>query len=102
MCAFYLNLNVYRSTHTGALCGASDDVSREAGLVPQEPRPAARVVAKGHSALADLAVLALCCEHSVLSMGSFGWWAAFLREQSCDSAAAARVYHSDRSLSARV
>ena len=81
---------------------ASDDVGRAAGLVPLELRPAARVVAKGHAALVDLAVLAFCCEHSLLSVGSFGWWAAFLREQSRDAETAARAYQSDRSLSARV
>lgn len=75
---------------------ASDDVGRATGLISQELRPTTRFVEKGHAALVDLAVLALCCEHSVLSVGSFGWWAAFLREQSRDAAAASQVYLSAR------
>ena len=36
-------------------------------------------VMEGHDPVEDLALLALCCEHSVITVGSFGWWAAYLR-----------------------
>ena len=70
---------------------ASDDVVRARRVFPPELHQFASFVERGgqaaqahsHAATAveDLAVLALCCEHSLVSVGSYGWWAAFLRER---------------------
>lgn len=36
-------------------------------------------VVEGQEPVGDLALLALCCEHSIITVGSFGWWTAYLR-----------------------
>lgn len=60
---------------------SSDDIGKARGLFPQELHPFATFVEPGHSAVLDMAILSLCCEHSLNSVGSYAWWAAFLREK---------------------
>ena len=36
-------------------------------------------VVEGQEPVEDLALLGLCSEHSIITVGSFGWWAAYLR-----------------------
>ena len=58
---------------------ASDDIDRARELFPMELHPLSTFLEERHEPLVDMTVLALC-DHTVLTVGSFGWWAAFLRE----------------------
>ena len=68
---------------------ASDGPEEVERLFPRELRPISSFVARfrqrlvepfqyAPSAVKDLALLALCCHHTVFTVGSFGWWTAFL------------------------
>ena len=59
----------------------SDDIKMARQIFPFELHSFATFVPAGHSAIEDLAILSLCCEHSLISVGSYGWWASFLRER---------------------
>lgn len=50
-------------------------------IFPKELHSFATFVNTGHTAIMDLAILTLCCDHSIISVGSYGWWASFLRER---------------------
>ena len=60
---------------------ASDDIKMAREIFPLELHQFATFVTADHSAIEDLAILSLCCEHSVMSVGTYGWWALFLRER---------------------
>ena len=40
-------------------------------------RPDVRIITEKHSPALDMAILATC-HHIILTLGSFGWWAAYL------------------------
>ena len=56
--------------------GPLRDAARRPGSDPEPERRARSTPAE------DLAALVACCEHSVVSVGSFGWWSAYLKPRS--------------------
>lgn len=58
---------------------SSDDQKTAHRLFPVELHPIATFVEENHPAALDMSALTLC-DHTVFTVGSFGWWASFLRE----------------------
>lgn len=58
---------------------ASDDIELAREHFPAELHPMSTFLTERRDPVVDLTALALC-DHTVLSVGSFGWWIAFLRE----------------------
>ena len=56
----------------------SDDIGwAEQNILPKRNSDTRITFSRGHRDFEDLAILALC-DHTIISVGSFGWWAAWL------------------------
>ncbi len=56
----------------------SDDIGwAEQNILPKRNSDTRITFSRGHRDFEDLAILALC-DHTIMSVGSFGWWAAWL------------------------
>ena len=55
----------------------SDDMEWSKKVLGKRPTTATVVFSEGHEAIEDLAILSYC-NHSVVTVGTFGWWGAWL------------------------
>ena len=66
-----------RTIETGALVFVV--VTEDPGWVRAQPVFSGMTISEGHSPGQDMAILA-ACKDIIISVGTFGWWAAYLRE----------------------
>ena len=59
---------------------ASDNINMARQIFPLELHQFA-LLCRRTTQRSRTAILSLCCKHSVMSVGTYGWWTLFLRER---------------------